>query len=142
MKRRDFITRKKMKALRGNFACAALLAFVLPAQADPKWLLPDGIKSVEVNGYEMAYQEMGSGVPLVLVHGAMNDYRSWSQLVPVWWRNSVNQLNLRLTWEDKYWRLGEARFQAASLWKKSWSMSRMFLPIRSSKRSAPPSWVG
>jgi len=83
MKRRDFITRKKMKALRGNFACAALLAFVLPAQADPKWLLPDGIKSVEVNGYEMAYQEMGSGVPLVLVHGAMNDYRSWSQLVPV-----------------------------------------------------------
>src|SRR5437764_12002851 len=81
MKRRDFITRKKMKALRGNFACAALLAFVLPAQADPKWLLPDGIKSVEVNGYEMAYQEMGSGVPLVLVHGAMTHYRSWSQLV-------------------------------------------------------------
>jgi esterase len=59
-----------------------VLMFVLQVQAAPKWLLPEGIKSVEINGYDMAYQETGAGVPLVLVHGAVNDYRSWSGQVP------------------------------------------------------------
>jgi len=36
-----------------------------------------------VAGYPMAYQETGSGVPLVLVHGAIIDYRSFrAQLEP------------------------------------------------------------
>jgi pimeloyl-ACP methyl ester carboxylesterase len=60
----------------------SVLMFVLPVQAAPKWQLPQGIKSVEVNGYDMAYQETGSGVPLVLVHGALNDYRVWPGQVP------------------------------------------------------------
>ena len=51
--------------------------FASPVGAAPKWPLPEGIKSVEVNGYDMAYKETGSGVPIVLVHGALNDYRVW-----------------------------------------------------------------
>lgn len=58
------------------------VALVLPLLAAPMWTLPDGIKSIEVNGYNMAYEEKGSGVPLVLVHGAMSDYRIWSVQVP------------------------------------------------------------
>jgi len=42
------------------------------------WHLPTGIKSVEANGYLMAYQEMGTGIPLLLVHGSLCDYRFWS----------------------------------------------------------------
>src|SRR4051812_48552910 len=46
--------------------------------AEPKWPLPEGIKSVAVNGYEMAYRDEGSGAPVVLVHGALGDYRIWT----------------------------------------------------------------
>jgi esterase len=55
----------------------------LPAASAPKWPIPDGIKTIEVNGYDMAYQETGGGIPLVLIHGAMADYRAWPTLTPV-----------------------------------------------------------
>lgn len=38
---------------------------------------PDA-KRLVVNGYPMAYVEQGGGVPLVLVHGSLSDYRSWT----------------------------------------------------------------
>jgi esterase len=59
-------------------SCAALRGTVPP----PTWSIPEGIKTVEVNGYHMAYQETGSGIPFVLIHGAMSDYRTWDQQVP------------------------------------------------------------
>lgn len=53
-----------------------------PASVTPKWPIPPGVKTVAVAGYPIAYQETGSGVPLVLVHGAINDYRIWYAQVP------------------------------------------------------------
>lgn len=44
--------------------------------------LPDGLKSVQVNGYNIVYQEDGSGVPIVLIHGSLNDYRVWYSQFP------------------------------------------------------------
>ena len=70
------------RAHRAFLHLVSSVALVLPLQAAPTRTLPDGIKSIEVNGYHMAYQEKGSGVPLVLVHGAMSDYRTWSGQVP------------------------------------------------------------
>jgi len=42
------------------------------------WELPAGVKAVQVNGYEMAYIEQGAGVPVILVHGSLGDYRFWA----------------------------------------------------------------
>lgn len=44
----------------------------------PDWALPDGVKTVEANGYPMAYVERGAGPIVVLVHGATLDYRYWT----------------------------------------------------------------
>jgi esterase len=46
------------------------------------WKLPDGVKTVEVNGYPMAYKELGSGPTVILVHGVMCDYRCWGSTIP------------------------------------------------------------
>jgi esterase len=34
-----------------------------------------------VNGYDMAYLELGEGHPLVLIHGSLGDFRSWSPVL-------------------------------------------------------------
>jgi esterase len=82
---------------------ASLLMFVMPVQAAPKWPLPEGVKSVEVNSYDMAYQETGSGVPLVLVHGAINDYRGWAAQVPEFAKNHrVIAVSLRHYYPEKW----------------------------------------
>jgi len=38
------------------------------------------LKYIEVNDAKLAYRESGQGEPLVLVHGHISDYRTWSQL--------------------------------------------------------------
>jgi hypothetical protein len=51
----------------GAVTWTALLSvhfFISPLLAAPKWPMPDGLKSVEINGYDMAYQEAGSGTPV------------------------------------------------------------------------------
>lgn len=62
--------------------CLAGLTSV-PVQATMPWHIPEGLKTVEVNGYPMAYQDTGSGIPLVLIHGGFSDYSIWgSKQIP------------------------------------------------------------
>lgn len=42
----------------------------------------EGIKSVSVNGANLAYLEKGSGEPVVFVHGGYSDLRTWLTQIP------------------------------------------------------------
>jgi esterase len=63
------------------------LAFVFAAStwqtvASASWELPEGVKTLTVNSYPMAFHDRGSGQTVVLVHGAGgHDYRVWAQLM-------------------------------------------------------------
>jgi len=46
-----------------------------PSQVSRTWSIPDGVKSMTVNGYDMAYIEKGTGTTVIFVHGAASDYR-------------------------------------------------------------------
>ncbi len=37
-----------------------------------------GLRGILANGYRFAYVETGQGIPVVLVHGALTDYRFWT----------------------------------------------------------------
>jgi esterase len=39
------------------------------------------MQTLPVNGYDMAYLEVGDGAPLVCVHGTLGDFRTWSAVV-------------------------------------------------------------
>ena len=76
-------TRKSVKVLLIMIMLTALSAFLMPqALAAPKWPIPEGVKTIEVNGYDMAYQESGSGISIVLLHMHPADYRSWDTQIP------------------------------------------------------------
>jgi esterase len=64
--------------------------------ARAQWSIPDGVKTVSIGDYPLAYQETGSGEPVVLVHGSLNDYRIWYAQVPALSKNHrVLALSLR-----------------------------------------------
>jgi pimeloyl-ACP methyl ester carboxylesterase len=49
-----------------------------------------------VNGYDLAYIEVGRGVPLVCVHGTLGDFRVWSPVMgPLSQHHRVISLSLR-----------------------------------------------
>ncbi|HEY7577649.1 MAG TPA: alpha/beta hydrolase [Acetobacteraceae bacterium] len=49
-----------------------------------------------VNGYDMAYIELGNGAPLVCVHGTLGDFRVWSPVLgPLSRRHRMISLSLR-----------------------------------------------
>jgi esterase len=54
------------------------------------------MQTLPVNGYDMAYLEVGDGPPLVCVHGTLGDFRTWSAVVgPLSKRRRVIAVSLR-----------------------------------------------
>jgi esterase len=68
-----------MKRLFWYLVLAALIAACASTTTTPRtWDLPAGVKVLPVNGYEMAYVERGAGEPVILLHGAVSDYRTFA----------------------------------------------------------------
>ena len=90
-------------ALAASLFLALILAAPATQAAAPNWTIPDGVKTVNVNGYHMAYQETGTGTPVVLVHGSLSDYRAWSSQVPELAKtNRVFALSLRHYYPEQW----------------------------------------
>lgn len=47
----------------------------------------DSMSEARVNNTRLAFMEQGKGVPVVLVHGAMGDYRTWQLQIPTLAKN-------------------------------------------------------
>ena len=56
---------------------ALLLAWLAACANDPVTKAMPSVQQMDVNGARLAYIERGRGVPVVFVHGSMNDYRAW-----------------------------------------------------------------
>ncbi|MGO9482790.1 MAG: alpha/beta fold hydrolase [Candidatus Kryptoniota bacterium] len=72
------------------------------------WNLPSGVKTLQVNGYPMAYMERGSGSTVVFVHGSLSDYRYWNpQVASLGPRFRVIAVSLRHYYPERWDGKGE-----------------------------------
>lgn len=63
--------------------------------------VPPEVKKMTVNGTEISYLEQGKGEPVILLHGALHDYRSWSsQMKPLSQRYRVIAYSRRYHWPN------------------------------------------
>jgi len=54
------------------------------------------MQTLKANGYDMAYLELGSGPPLLLVHGTLGDFRTWNSVMgPLSKKHRVISVSLR-----------------------------------------------
>ena len=54
------------------------------------------MQTLHVNGYDMAYLDVGEGPPLVCVHGSLCDFRTWGAVIgPLSTRHRVIAVSLR-----------------------------------------------
>jgi len=61
------------------------------------------MQSLHVNGYDMAYLEVGRGPPLLCVHGSLCDFRIWSAVLgPLTRRHRVIAVSLRHFFPDHW----------------------------------------
>jgi pimeloyl-ACP methyl ester carboxylesterase len=66
------------------------------------------MQTLRVNGYDMAYLEVGQGPPLLCVHGSLCDFRIWSSVLgPLTRRHRVIAMSLRHFFPDHWDGLGD-----------------------------------
>jgi esterase len=59
--------------------------------------------TLPVSGYEMAFVERGTGIPLLLVHGSIGDYRYWAQqMQPFGEHYRTIAVSLRHCWPEHW----------------------------------------
>jgi len=83
------------------------------------------LKTVRVNGAELHYVDQGSGVPVVFVHGGLEDYRSWQGQVEAFskryraiaYSRRYNYPNTRPAPESRYSAVVDAEDLAAMIEK-------------------------
>lgn len=66
---------KTISMIATSLSFATALLFSISAQV----MAEDKIKTMNVNDYPIAYTEHGEGEPLILIHGSLSDYRTWSK---------------------------------------------------------------
>ena len=61
------------------------------------------MRTLHVNGYDMAYAEHGTGATLVLIHGSLLDHRYWApQMDPLGQHHRVVAPSLRHCWPARW----------------------------------------
>ncbi len=82
----------------------AIFALGIAAETPTRtWELPAGAKSLEVNGYEMAYVERGTGESVLLVHGTLSDFRAFSGVMdPLAAKHRVIAVSLRHYYPERW----------------------------------------
>ena len=66
------------------------------------------MQTCRVNGYDMAYLELGEGPPLVCVHGTLGDFRTWySVLGPLSKAHRVIAVSLRHFFPEHWDAIGD-----------------------------------
>ncbi len=66
------------------------------------------MQTLHVNGYDMAYLELGGGPPLVCVHGTLGDFRTWSAVFgPLSKKHRVISLSLRRFFPERWNGVGD-----------------------------------
>jgi esterase len=66
------------------------------------------MQTFRVNGYDMAYLEVGQGRPLVLVHGTLGDFRTWNSVMgPLSKKHRVISVSLRRFFPERWDGVGD-----------------------------------
>src|ERR1700730_17986813 len=66
------------------------------------------MQTLRVNGYDMAYLEVGHGPPLVCVHGSLCDFRIWSAVLgPLTQKHRVIAVSLRHFFPEQWDGVGD-----------------------------------
>jgi pimeloyl-ACP methyl ester carboxylesterase len=66
------------------------------------------MQSLNVNGYDMVYLDVGQGPPLVCVHGSLNDFRIWGCAIgPLSKKHRVICVSLRHFFPEKWDGVGD-----------------------------------
>src|SRR5260370_14254417 len=81
---------------------------VKPAYDDLAHTCEPPMQTLHVNGYDMAYLEVGEGPPLVCVHGSLCDFRIWSAVLgPLSKQHRVIAVSLRHFFPDRWDGIGD-----------------------------------